>query len=262
MTSSFATLWHRSPAVVVGRREREWTSTDCSMYRGGEGHAMGRATRTDRCVDRGSETGGRPCESNAWDIIGRFGWRRIQEEGLRFIESIESNIGTTRPAQPSGRQAERQLQLQLQLHKLSSTAGGAELPHHSRPLRSVGTYHCLSRTLRQASLPRTPRSGLQTTDEARSFDKQKIPRRPTLIGGGTFPLVLFPFSSNFYRYRYVIGRYFASGWTAGPGRALAGGGCGDGSGHGGSKSSRSWRWPSASGPVRMARRSEVGRLQW
>ena len=211
MTSSFATLWHRSPAVVVGRREREWTSTDCSMYRGGEGHAMGRATCTDRCVDRGSETGGRPCESNAWDIIGRFGWRRIQEEGLRFIESIESNIGTTRPAQPSGRQAE----LQLQLHKLSSTAGGAELPHHSRPLRSVGTYHCLSRTLRQASLPRTPRSGLQTTDEARSFDKQNIPRRPTLIGGGTFPLVLFPFSSNFYRYRYVIGRYFASGWTAG-----------------------------------------------
>ena len=35
------------------------------MYRGGEGHAIGRAICTVMCVDRGSETGGWPCESNA-----------------------------------------------------------------------------------------------------------------------------------------------------------------------------------------------------
>ena len=103
-------------------------------------------------------------------------------------------------------------------------------------------------------------------DEARSFDNQKIPRRPTLIGGGTFPLVLFPFSANFYRCHYVIGRYFVAGWSAGPGRAGRWPGVGvqvgGGHGHGGSKSSRSWPWPSAFGPVRMARRSVVGRLQW
>ena len=144
----------------------------------------------------------------------------MAENGLRFIESIESNIGTTSSS------------------STSSTAGGAEYPiirAHSGPSVHITVYQ--GRCGRRLCPAHHGLSYIPPPDEARSFDNQKFPRRPILSEEVCFPLYCFLFRTILsvpVRHRSV----FCSGMVcrAGPGRAVAGGGCA------GRRRSRSWRF--------------------